>query len=160
MLLHKMNKKQKWKISGLVALILSLSTLLYTHQLQREQQQELQNLTIQQLKTYGSCNSNEIPLDHVVRPPFSEVCIQPPYMPKEDFENLTKKRVKGYNMTMHDGAIVWWIFTPDESAVQIEMLDKFMVAAPEVSHVGCIPTRKTNLVFECKSEKIFYNFRK
>ena len=62
-------------------------------------------------------------------------------------------------MITQDGVIRWWLIKRDSTMVQIEIPGIDLVAESNEKLAGCVLTQKTNIVFQCRSNKIYYNFR-
>lgn len=142
-----------------LGLFIFSSAVLYELKHRADYQQNLQQEVISELKKLSNCNSVEIPLASIVTTSILEVCVQPPYTSQEDFRKISGKDLKNYEMIIHDGTIRWWLIQSDGTMVQIDISGIDLVAESNEKLAGCVLTQKTNIVFECKSNKIYYNFK-
>lgn len=90
-----------------------------------------------------------ISLRSLVPPPANIVCIQPPYMQKNNFESEILRLAPGYTPST-DESITWWIYEDHN------LLGKLNLAMMKISDSGvkniprCISTDKSTIYFTCE----------
>lgn len=114
---------------------------------------------VSKLRMINKCDQSETDLKFLVSEDFSDICIQPAYMSKEDFERESGKSAEGYKMAIHDDQVTWWLYHSDNRAIAIEIPGGETFETSELGSSLCFPKINTTIVFRCESGRSYYKFR-
>ena len=84
---------------------------------------------------------------------YVEVCLQPAYMLKKDFEKKIGKSLNNYDMLMNDGEIMWWIFDNRGRATKLKFSNAEVTLSSSIELGKCFSTKKAIVVYEFDSNK-------
>jgi hypothetical protein len=108
------------------------------------------NEMIAALQNKRNCQGGEVSLAAVVPERYAEICLQPAYLARIDFEHQTGRVAPGYDMLLHDGAVTWWLFDQDGQALRVDMSEAKMVKSPVLKSATCYSREKSTLTFQCR----------
>lgn len=149
---------------SLVVLIGSLVTIFTTILFYRSYSIENHRISVQtnivsKLRIVNKCDQSETNLKFFVSEDFSDICIQPAYMSKEDFERESGKSAESYKIATHDGQVTWWLYYSDNRAIRIDIPGSEILQTSELGPSLCFPKINTTIVFWCESGRPYYKFR-
>lgn len=142
-----------------LALILWISILTYESSINETHRKSVQYNIVSALRKINNCQESEVDLSSLIREEFSDICLQPSYMSRDDFERGIGKKASGYTMAVHDGKVTWWLYHSDNHTTTIDIPSGEISEAPEARLARCFTKIDTVIVFKCKSGKPYYKFR-
>jgi hypothetical protein len=139
-----------------IVLILIVSTIFVISSgwIEEKKNEALRKQLISSVEKRKSCDG-KIMVSEILPPQYSELCFQPAYMNKFDFEKRTKKSVKGYEILQHDGAGAWWFFEKDGSQRKLLIAPTGKGESPDIAAGLCFSKDDTSLAVDC-NVNIFY----
>lgn len=108
------------------------------------------------LQTYKNCQGDSVDLAAVLPERFTEVCLQPAYLSRQDFQTRTGKIANGYEVLLYDGAVTWWLVEKNGHEISVDMSNAPMVLSPVLIGRMCYSRGKSAVSFQCRSTQMLY----
>lgn len=154
-----MNKKTHLLIFLGFMIAMFFATILYRSYSAEKYREYIKSNVVAKLKAVNKCDLQEISIKYLIPENISDICIQPAYMAKSDFERESGKDADGYEVAIHDGQIIWWLYESNGLGIAIDIPSSELLSTPEVKSPLCFSKNNTTIVFSCKSNKIYYQMK-
>lgn len=84
---------------------------------------------------------------------YIEICFQPAYMLRENFEKKIGKSLNDYDILINDGEIMWWIFDDRGQATRLKFSNAEVTLSSSIELGKCFSTKNAIVVYEFDSNK-------
>lgn len=148
---------RKLFIWGVMIIIVGSIYAIFRIWVENGETEKLKKQLISSIEHRKDCGEN-IRAAEILPSQYSELCFQPAYMERDDFEKLTKKSVNGYEVLQHDGAGAWWVFEKNGNGRKLTTPEAGNNGSPDMKEGLCFSRENISLNFDCNGN-IFYKKR-
>ena len=148
-----MNTK-KWAIVLIIFFsLIGVSNSIFERLAQRAEKKSLKEKLLSSVMQLKNCQGKKSKLIDFLPNQYFEICFQPAYMLKQDFEKKAGRSAKSYEILQNDGEGMWWLFKKNGQTIKIELSNAEVMLSPNIEFGKCYSAENSIVSFDCDLNK-------